>query len=207
VIGQQDATALLGHPLAHDPYESIANFVGEVSDCHPLDRASYVDIKTWLVDDILVKVDRASMAHGLEVRCPLLDHRVVEFAAMLPPQMKLAGFAKKHILKKSQRGRVPGFVLNRAKAGFNAPVSRWVRGPLRSYVEELVLSGPLGCMLGATAVRRMLAEHSAGRRDNGYALFALVALGIWMWQARARPATSSPSPSSYNGVGYRVARA
>jgi len=134
------------------------------------------------------------MAHGLEVRCPLLDHRIVEFAAMLPPNMKLAGFAKKYILKRSQRGRVPDFVLDRKKAGFNAPVSRWVEGALRPHLEELVLSGPLGSLIEANTVRRMLADHSARRRDYGFALFALAILGVWMQQSQReslfRPAHS-----------------
>jgi len=186
VIGRGEATALLGRPLTFEPDDSIARFVDEVTGCHPLDRASYVDIKTWLVDDVLVKVDRASMAHGLEVRCPLLDHRVVEFAAKLPPRMKLAGFAKKHILKRSQRGRVPDFVLDRKKAGFNAPVSRWVTGALRPHIEEVVLSGPLGAMIEANAVRQMLTDHCARRRDYGFALFALVTLGLWMQQSRSQ---------------------
>ena len=194
VIGRREAAALLGRRLAFEPYDSISPFVDEVADCHPLDRASYVDIKTWLVDDVLVKVDRASMAHGLEVRCPLLDHRIVEFAAMLPPNMKLAGFAKKYILKRSQRGRVPDFVLDRKKAGFNAPVSRWVEGALRPHLEELVLSGPLGSLIEANTVRRMLADHSARRRDYGFALFALAILGVWMQQSQReslfRPAHS-----------------
>lgn len=93
----------LHYILEDDPYTHFLKFDQEVKDCHYLDRGMYVDIKTWLVDDILVKVDRATMAHALEARAPLLDYRVVEFAASLPVDLKMKMFKKKYIFKKSQK--------------------------------------------------------------------------------------------------------
>ena len=98
-----------------DPSARFETIADEVSGCHYLDQAMYVDIKTWLADDILTKVDRATMAHSLEARVPFLDHRVVEFAASLPVGWKLKGLRKKHTLKLSQRDHLPDNVLNRKK--------------------------------------------------------------------------------------------
>ncbi|MBF0141570.1 MAG: asparagine synthetase B [Magnetococcales bacterium] len=102
------------------------NAIFQVADCHFLDQAMYVDIRTWLVDDILVKVDRATMAHGLEARDPFLDYRTVEFAAALPIRYKTRSLQKKNLLKKSLAGRLPKDILHQTKAGFGVPVSRWL---------------------------------------------------------------------------------
>jgi len=155
----------------------------EVSGCHPVDQATYVDIKTWLVDDVLVKADRTSMAHSLEVRCPLLDHRIVEFAAQLPPEFKLRGFAKKHLLKLSQRDRLPGWVLNRPKQGFNAPVSHWLLGPLREICKDTLSSTHMRMWFDQSAMQRLWDDHEQKRRDNGLKLFGLLTFGLFVQQA------------------------
>jgi asparagine synthase (glutamine-hydrolysing) len=156
-----------------------------VKACDPLDQASYVDIKTWLVDDILVKADRMSMAHSLEVRCPLLDHRVVEFAAQLPPAFKLRGFSKKHCLRLSQRDRLPRSVLERPKRGFNAPVSQWILGPLRQICTDTLLSREMTSRFEAAEVERLLREHETKQRDNGLKLFGLLTIGLFLKSASA----------------------
>lgn len=162
-------------------YESyFAPHFAEVAGCHPVDQASYVDIKTWLVDDILVKADRTSMAHSLEVRCPLLDHRVVEFAARLPADMKLRGFRKKHLLKVSQESRVPDWVLQRPKQGFNAPVSQWVLGPLRQLCGDTLHSEHMDAWFERGAVARLREDHERRVRDNGLKLFGLLTLGLFL---------------------------
>jgi asparagine synthase (glutamine-hydrolysing) len=147
-----------------------------------------VDIKTWLVDDILVKADRMSMAHSLEVRCPLLDHRVVEFAAQLPPEFKLRGFAKKHLLKQSQRGRVPAWVLDRPKRGFNAPVSQWLLGPLRELCRDTLFSVQMRQWFDQDAMQRLWNDHESKRRDNGLKLFGLLTVGLFLQRTAARDA-------------------
>ncbi len=158
-----------------------------VEGCDPVDQATYVDIKTWLVDDILVKADRASMAHSLEVRCPLLDHRIVEFAARLPPRMKLRGFAKKHLLRKSQQQRLPDWLLNRPKQGFNAPVSQWVLGPLRALCQQTLFSAAMRDWFDEAQLRRLWDDHEKMRRDNGLKLFGLLTVGLYLESMAAAP--------------------
>ena len=158
----------------------FAGHFADVEGCHPLDQATYVDIKTWLVDDILVKADRTSMAHSLEVRCPLLDHRVVEFAAQLPPDLKLKGFSKKFLLKESQRGRLPDWLLDRPKQGFNAPVSQWLLGPLRPMCNDLLFSTPMLDWFDGARLRRLWNEHERKERDNGLKLFGLLTVALFL---------------------------
>ena len=160
--------------------EYFGQHFDEVGDCHPLDQASYVDIKTWLVDDVLVKADRMSMAHSLEVRCPLLDHRIVEFAAQLPPEYKMRGFAKKYLLRQSQRGRVPDAVLDRPKQGFNAPVSQWLLGPLRQLCLDTLFSRAMCSWFEPAELRRLWREHEDRTRDNGLKLFGLLTVGLFL---------------------------
>jgi asparagine synthase (glutamine-hydrolysing) len=170
----------------HDPFEGFAACFDEVADAHPLDQALYVDVKTWLADDILVKVDRMTMAHSLEARAPFLDHRVMEFAAGLPVDWKLKGWRKKHILKRSQRRRLPARTLTRAKQGFNAPVSHWMNGPLEGVGRDAFRAGRLGEWFDADRVEALWREHRRGQADHGLALFELTCLGLW----RARVAVT-----------------
>lgn len=163
-----------------DPFLEFERHFREVPDIHYLDQASYVDIKTWLPDDILVKVDRATMAHSLEARAPLLDHRLVEFAARLPPHWKLKGFSKKHLLRLSQRRRVPGWVLERRKQGFNAPVTQWLMGPLRELARETLSTPAMAEWFRTEAVERLWKDQDAGLRDNGLKLFGLLTVALWI---------------------------
>lgn len=163
-----------------NPFQPFREAWDEVPGLAPLDRMLYVDYKTWLLDDILVKVDRASMAHGLEVRSPFLDHRLVEFCAGLPPHMKLSGLRGKRILRDVATGQVPEGVIRRAKAGFNAPVSHWIAGPWRELVHDTLLVQDAGLgMLQRAPMERLLEEHLAGRRDHGFQLFALLMFALW----------------------------
>ena len=164
-----------------DPaWDGFAAHAEAAAGCHYLDRAMYVDIKTWLADDILVKVDRASMAHSLELRPPLLDHRLVEFAAALPVDMKLRGFEQKYLLKKAQRAKLPPGATGRGKLGFNAPVSHWFKSHLADMGRDATLTGPLADWTDRRAVEGLWAEHRAGRRDHGFRLFVLTCLGLWL---------------------------
>lgn len=163
-----------------DPFASFARHFAEVSDCHWLDQASYVDIKTWLVDDILYKVDRASMAHSLEVRTPFLDHRLVEFAAALPPDLKLRGFRKKFLLKEALRGRLPAEIVDAKKSGFNGPVSHWLTGKLADMAKSHIFGAPMAAMFHRPTLERLWREHESMQRDHGLKLFGLLALAIWL---------------------------
>jgi asparagine synthase (glutamine-hydrolysing) len=167
-----------------DPFADFQKYRAEVADCHFLDQTLYVDFKTWLVDDILVKVDRATMAHSLEARAPFLDHRLVEFAASLPPEWKLKGLRKKHLLKASQRCRLPRRIVERRKHGFNAPVSDWFSGGLMELARSVTSDGALGEWFDQREIDCLWQDHCGKRADNGLKLFGLTCFGLWLRQGR-----------------------
>jgi asparagine synthase (glutamine-hydrolysing) len=142
----------------------------------PLAMVQYLDYKTYLPGDILTKVDRASMAHGLEVRTPFLDYQFVEWAAALPSRVKLAHGEGKHILKDSLRPLLPEEVLFRKKMGFSVPLDVWFRGSLRQHILDVV-SGPRLAGSGyfdPAVLKRMVADHQSGRRDHSAPLWSLL---------------------------------
>lgn len=143
---------------------------------HHLDRVQYADMKTYLPGDILTKVDRASMATSLEVRVPLLDHKLLEWAATLPPDFRLRAREGKYLLKKAMEEHLPREVLYREKMGFCIPLARWFRGPLRAGVRQRLLGGMLQDtdFFDMQFVRRLLDEHSSGVSDHSAILWALV---------------------------------
>jgi asparagine synthase (glutamine-hydrolysing) len=143
---------------------------------HPLLRAQYLDFKTYLPGDILTKVDRASMAHSLEVRVPVLDHPLVEWAARLPADQKLRGRDGKHVLKRSLRPYLPDDILYRPKMGFAVPLGDWFRGPLRERVREALLGPQLldSGLFDPDGVRRLVDDHQAGRWDHSAPLWSLL---------------------------------
>ena len=143
---------------------------------HPLSRVQYLDIKTYLAGDILTKVDRASMAHALEVRVPILDHLFVEWLATLPPELKLKGHEGKHLFKQALEPHLPHDILYRHKMGFAVPLAVWFRGPLRERVREALL-GPVLADTGLFDqgfIRTLVDQHQSGRRDHSAALWSLL---------------------------------
>jgi asparagine synthase (glutamine-hydrolysing) len=142
----------------------------------PLSMIQYLDMKTYLPGDILTKVDRASMAHALEVRVPLLDHKLVEWISGLPPEMKLKGSEGKYIFKKSMEPFLPDDILYRRKQGFAVPLAGWFRGPLRERVKESLL----GPRLAATGIfnqaflQEIVEQHQSGRRDYSAPIWTLL---------------------------------
>jgi asparagine synthase (glutamine-hydrolysing) len=148
---------------------------------HPLERFLYCDIHTRLVDDILVKGDRMSMGAGIEARVPFLDHKLVEFAARLPPQLKVSGLRSKIVLKRLAERYVPRAAIYRRKVGFTVPLTRWFVGPWRGLVNDVLLSDR--CLergyYDAAAVRAIVAGHLQGRVDREQGIWLLLALEIW----------------------------
>jgi asparagine synthase (glutamine-hydrolysing) len=147
----------------------------------PLDRAMYVDVHTYLPDDILTKVDRMSMAVSLESREPLLDHRLLEFAARVPASLKLRDGVSKFLLRRLLAARLPPTVLARGKQGFEAPICEWLRGPLQPMLHDLV-GGKRSLERGVfapTVVRRLLDEHKRGVADHRHRLWQLLMLELW----------------------------
>ena len=140
----------------------------------------YTDLKTYLPDDILVKVDRMSMAHGLEVRAPFLDYRIIEFAATLPSRWKIMGNKKKIILRKAFSRLIPGNILNRPKHGFTVPLDAWFREGLKSLAEGCLLYQPaLADYLDPPAVQRLWREHQEKKANHGTLLWSLLMLALW----------------------------
>ncbi|MFZ4745817.1 MAG: XrtA/PEP-CTERM system amidotransferase [Sphingomonas sp.] len=160
--------SLQGH-RAEDRY--IAAMAGAPAR-DALDRAQYADLKIWLPGDILTKVDRTSMAVSLEAREPLLDHRLVEFAATLPVSTRLRRGEGKWLMKRTMRGVLPDDILYRRKMGFVTPVSAWFRGPLSGEAQRLAGLADTGWFERAT-LERVAADHIAGKRDHGRLLWQL----------------------------------
>lgn len=143
---------------------------------------AYLDLCSYLPDDILVKVDRAAMAVSLEGRIPLLDHRVVEFAATLPEQFKSQHGLSKWCLRQVLYRYVPSSLIERPKRGFAVPMASWLRGPLREWAETLLAESRLKTegLLNTTLVRTMWAEHLSGRRNHAYRLWNVLMLQAWL---------------------------
>ena len=158
----------------------------------PLSEVQYLDLKTYLPGDILTKVDRASMAHALEVRVPLLDHELVEWSAGLPPSLKRRGRTGKYLLKKAMEPYLPADILYRPKKGFAVPLLKWFRGALRDRLEQALLRGALGeaGLFEPRAIRGLLREHQSGHVDRSASLWALLMLEAFV-RAEAEPAQSS----------------
>ncbi len=154
----------------------------------PLFRIRAIDLETWLSDDILAKVDRASMAHSLEVRVPLLDHHMVEFASTLPSRHLIHGGSGKAVFKAAVERSVPREILDRPKHGFDLPVEAWLRGPLRAELAELTESGsPLAGVFRVDRARELIEEHQSGRRNRATELWTLLVFGRWRrrwWDGR-----------------------
>jgi asparagine synthase (glutamine-hydrolysing) len=159
----------------YTPEQVFRRHFARVADAPALHQALYVDMQTWLLDGMLNKVDRASMAHGLEVRVPLLDRRLVELAMSLPPEYKLRRLSTKRVLRHAMRERIPRTVLTRRKRGFNSPVARWAPSLPEALWHQDAESLP-----GFDRMRRsLLAEHRARRADNGFKLWTLLNWGLW----------------------------
>jgi len=184
IFKPKELEKLLKAPIdpAQSAFADFNAYFDDVKGCHPLDQASYVDIKTWLVDDILVKVDRASMAHSLETRAPFLDHRLVEFAARLPVSLKLKGQEKKYILKKSQEKYLPHETLYRQKKGLNAPVSIWLNRETKALAKDAMYGGEMQHLTNASVLDKLWQEHENQQVDHGLKLFGLTCLGLWLEQ-------------------------
>ncbi len=176
-----------------DPFDKGRACFDRAAGAALLNRLLYVDIKTLMADGILTKVDRASMAVALEVRPPLLDHRLVELCAAMPDDLKLQRGRGKIVLRRMLARWLGDAVAARPKRGFDVPVDVWLRGPLRPMVTDLLLTADARCLewLDRRAVARLAEEHARGRRSGGLALWTLLNLELW-----ARSAATCSRPSS-----------
>jgi asparagine synthase (glutamine-hydrolysing) len=182
--------ASIRHKLLSDDFKSTLNgdfafslfarLFGQSNTTDPVSRAQYVDMKTFLAEDVLVKVDRMSMAHGLEVRSPLLDHQLVEFAATLPSDAKLRNGVSKFIFKKAMEGVLPEDIIYRRKHGFEAPIARWLRNELKELAAGYLFSSSLrDGVLNDKYLSDMWRSHQMRTRDYSFALWAVLMYKIW----------------------------
>jgi asparagine synthase (glutamine-hydrolysing) len=146
-----------------------------------LNRQLHADFKLFLADDILVKVDRMSMATSLEARAPFLDKDVVELAFRMPGSLKLKGFRRKHILKRAMADKLPSSILNRRKEGFSIPMKNWLRRELRPLMESLLSRERIEArgLFEWPAVQRRMREHLQGSRNHAHQLFPLMVFERW----------------------------
>ncbi|RDE24795.1 amidotransferase 1, exosortase A system-associated [Motiliproteus coralliicola] len=157
-------------------YTALEVFRHHAATCptdHPLSQVQYLDMKTYLVGDILTKVDRASMAHSLEVRVPILDHKFVEWAAGISPEQRLQGSEGKAVFKQAMEPHLPQDVLYRKKMGFAVPLCDWFRGPLKQKLESSLLSEHMldSGLFNPDTLRWLVRSHLNGTRDNSASLW------------------------------------
>jgi asparagine synthase (glutamine-hydrolysing) len=194
----QDARALLGKAPTRDPadspvYDQVTRPYRDCPSSSAVQRALYADLKIYMPNDPLVKVDRMSMAHSLEIRCPLLDHRLIELAFRIPGSMKLRNGQPKHLLRALARRRLPKALLGLPKKGFTAPVANWIAGPYAEQFRQDVLSpaSHVRDMLDVSVLSRLFEDHRAGRADHAFALWAAWMLERWARQDVRRDAAAA----------------
>jgi asparagine synthase (glutamine-hydrolysing) len=176
---------MLGQPAADmralDIFEAVTLPYRRCASASAVQCAEYADLKIYLPNDVLVKVDRMSMAHALEVRCPLLDHRVIELAFRIPQAEKMPRLRAKHLLRTLAKTRLPAELLNLPKHGFSAPVGTWITADYRNqFVDEVFGRGSfVRDVLDLNAVRRMLDEQTRGEANHAYALWSVWMLERW----------------------------
>jgi asparagine synthase (glutamine-hydrolysing) len=168
-VGTTRAATLL------EPWFARANGSGII------DAALLADTMTYLPNDLLVKVDIATMAVSLEARSPFLDHHVIEFAASLPESLKLRGLTTKYLLKKVLRQLLPSENLDRRKMGFGVPIGHWFRGRMQPFLREVLLSEKASRrgLFEAATVKRLIEEHTSGLQDYSHQLWTLLMLELW----------------------------
>ena len=165
----------------YTPFTAFRRHFDHVRDADHLSRILYVDFKTYLANDILVKMDRMAMANSLEVRSPLLDHELIEFAAGVPSDMKYRDRTAKYLLKRYVEQRVPPATVRRPKMGFSIPLSAWLRGELRSTGEELMLSDRALARgyFKPDQVRLLWTRHQQRQQEHPHQIWALMILELW----------------------------
>jgi asparagine synthase (glutamine-hydrolysing) len=204
-----EARALLGRRATRTPSESpvfdaVTAPYRRCASTDAVQRAQYADLKVYLPNDPLVKVDRMSMAHSLEIRCPLLDHRVIELAFQIPARHKMLGHQSKYLLRQLAARRLPKAVADGRKRGFTAPVGEWIAGAYAQQFRDEVL-GPSSraCdVFDRARVGKLASDHFAGRADHAFALWA-----IWVFDRWARGLMPPPSAKSDQAVSAGYASA
>ncbi len=167
-----------------DPFEFLQRAWERSGDRDVVTKASLADLETYLPCDLMTKVDIASMAHGLEVRSPMLDYRLVELAASLPVGLKFRGGRGKRILRDAFGERIPATVWTRPKMGFGVPIAGWLRGQLNPMLHDLLLApgARIHEFFQLPALERLVSQHETMRHNHGYRLWNLLILEKWLRQ-------------------------
>ncbi|MCA1624708.1 MAG: asparagine synthase (glutamine-hydrolyzing) [Acidobacteria bacterium] len=165
----------------YDSYKIFRNWFEKANGSGILGATLLADMMTYLPNDLLVKVDIASMAVSLEARSPFLDHNLIEFAASLPDNLKIKNFELKYLLKKIAAKLVPPEVVYRRKMGFGVPVSHWFRGEMKDFVKQILLSEKFARrgIANPQYVGKLIEEHTSGKQDHGWKLWILIMLELW----------------------------
>ncbi|GAB3657360.1 asparagine synthetase B family protein [Glycomyces tarimensis] len=186
IFTDEAKTALLRHP-ASDHRDITGRYWEETAHLDPATRMQYLDLHTWMRGDILVKADRMSMAHSLEVRVPFLDRGVWEVASRIPAEHRLSGTQTKVALRRAVEKIVPPAIVERPKMGFPTPHRQWLAGPLFEWVDQLLAQSGCGHLLDLEYARRLLREHRDGH-DHARKIWTIMVFCIWYAQiGAARP--------------------
>lgn len=179
----EEQIKLLKQDSQSEVFSEARKYYSKAAHASAGNQLLYLYKKTYLVDDILVKVDRASMAASLECRAPFLDHDVVNFVARLPYQLKLHHGSLKHLLKKSYSAELPSGIAERAKKGFGVPVAKWLKGPIKNLAQQHFSAKNLSeqGIFQSSEIQRLLGEHFSGKVDHRKKLWTLLVFQLW-WQ-------------------------
>ena len=163
------------------PFEVVEPYYHGSDANDALGRSQFADVNVYMTDDVLVKVDRMSMAHGLEVRAPLLDYRILEFGASLPTKLKVSSRQGKLLLRELAARRLPSEIRKLPKQGFSIPIARWIRQDLKEFAHDMLFSDShlIQNTLDSHSLRKIWSEHQSGNRDHSVFLWGVIMLGLW----------------------------
>jgi asparagine synthase (glutamine-hydrolysing) len=197
LFSHKQATRLLSEQIGG--FDGVASAYAACAGFPDLVRMSYIDIKTWLADDLLVKADRMTMGNSLELRVPFLDHVLLEHAAHLPSHFKVQGKTTKYLLKRWAERLLPREIVYREKEGFPVPTSSWFRGDLAGFAQETLLAkdGPARTYFSAAEIRQVFSMHA--REDRSEQIYSLLVFDSWYRQFVKPPAAILPSQPSWSG--------
>jgi asparagine synthase (glutamine-hydrolysing) len=192
------ARRILGWAPLRDPstsavYDLVTAPYLRCGSSSAVQRAQYADLQVYLPNDVLVKVDRMTMQHSIEVRCPLLDHRVIELAFRIPVSRKMPQLRAKHLLRRIARRRLPAELARLPKRGFHAPVGEWIAGSCARMFEDDVLQpgAEVANVIDTMHVRRLFEAHRTGQEQNGQALWTVWMLARWLCHEKSRASATS----------------
>lgn len=169
--------ALLGSYA--NPWQIAAQYYDKTKHLDPVTRMQYIDMNLWMPGDILMKADKMTMAHSLELRVPFLDKELFELARTIPAEYRLGGGTTKYVFRKAMEGIIPDFILNRPKLGFPVPLRDWLKGPRGGEVLETIRGAGIGHLIELREAERMLSQHRSGQGDYSRLLWAVYIFAMW----------------------------